>query len=132
MNTEPEFCARCLQLDEVCKCYAPTEYSDLIDEGVEILRNATGYDWEWWHTGGGCDAFVLNINDKIDTYWLLTCDASIPTNADEWNEITLGLYSEENCEGDIIDEVSTLADLAPYFADRKPWILEHSDTKGKN
>jgi hypothetical protein len=22
---EPEFCARCLQLDEACKCYAPTD-----------------------------------------------------------------------------------------------------------
>jgi hypothetical protein len=64
MNTEPEFCARCLQLDEECKCYAladVVEFSYDCPESVRTLRTFTDKD--------EAVAFMLRHYDtQIGTY----------------------------------------------------------------
>jgi hypothetical protein len=90
-------------------------YYDLINAEVSRLQDATGYPWEHWHTGGGCDSYVYNLNDSEDSYWLITHDATAPTTPKEWEEITLGFYCDSNTEGDIVGSVSNFPDLVQYF-----------------
>ena len=85
------------------------EYRELIEKNLALLNSAM--DWE--HTGGGCDAFVLNTaNNK---YFLLTVEdeAIIPTTPQEWDSVAVGLYNEESeLLGDVftgsLDEVVKL------------------------
>jgi hypothetical protein len=92
-----------------------SSYYDLINAEVSRLREATGYPWEHWTTGGGCDAYAYFLHDSEDSYWLATHDASAPTTPTEWEEITLGFYSDTNEEGELADSVLTFADLVRYF-----------------
>jgi hypothetical protein len=74
MNTEPEFCARCLQLDEVCKCYAPTDdtRAQIVAEYLKAftaLQNVCNLADEHGVGGEGwfCDGypFPLSLDDFV-------------------------------------------------------------------
>jgi hypothetical protein len=96
-----------------------SSYYDLVNAEVLRLQEATGYPWEHWTTGGGCDSYAYNLHDSEDSYWLITHDATAPTTPEEWNEITLGFYSDSNEEGEPVDSVLTFADLVQFFNNKK-------------
>jgi hypothetical protein len=105
-------------------------YLEQVDTEVERLKALTGYEWSWEPTGGGHDAFIHWHTQE--TYWMVTHDATAPTTADEWQEITLGFYSPDDADGTLSDDVDTLADLVAYFTDiakleLAQWII---DTEG--
>jgi hypothetical protein len=91
------------------------KYIEEINAGERDIRLRTGYEWSWEPTGGGCSAFILW--HTTETYWMVTHNATAPTTADEWQEITLGFYSPDDMDGTLADDVDTIDDLARYFAD---------------
>ena len=77
-------------------------------ESLELLQLITKKKWEHETTGGGCDAFTLPLPHG---YYMITIDASAPTVAEFLTEqFTLGWYTEENYEGEILP-VHNLSEL---------------------
>ena len=76
------------------------EYLNIVISTLEKLKKDTGYVWAYETTGGGCDAYFLHFNgNNVDAgYYMVTCDASIPTNEEEWSQITLGQYNGRDLE----------------------------------
>lgn len=94
------------------------EYFQIIISTLEKLKKDTGYVWAYEQTGGGCDAFMLhfNGNNEDDGYYMVTCDASIPTNEAEWSEITVGQYDGIESEAvQYIDGVHTYEGLVTWL-----------------
>jgi hypothetical protein len=94
------------------------DYRETILEGESLLEQVTARKWEHGNTGGGCDAFFLNLNDEKHSYFMVTVagDASIPENDAEWQSICLGRYDIENDCGDIVESVSTIGELGAFFS----------------
>jgi hypothetical protein len=94
------------------------EYAELIEANIARLNSATNLGWTYGTTGGGCDAYFLNLGNvegEGESYFMVTVDASAPTTDEEWAEITLGRYSEVNDEGSIADWVTTFDELVEFF-----------------
>ena len=96
-------------------------YLELVAENVTRLNTATGLEWHHGWTGGGHDAYFLNI-DHIgeEGYYMITVDATAPTTDEEWQEITLGRYTFTDDEGTYFDNVSTFSDVVAFFTDGNP------------
>jgi hypothetical protein len=99
------------------------DYRETILAGEALLEQMTDRKWEHGTTGGGCDAFfhVLPYDDdtapEVNGYYMVTYaeDASIPENDAEWQNICLGFYVGDACEGETV-LIGTVTDLAGYFA----------------
>ena len=98
------------------------EYRDTILAGEALLEKVTGRKWEHGTTGGGCDAFfhVLPYNCEnaaiVDGYFMLTYaeDASIPENHAEWQNVHLGFFVGDACEGETV-LIGSIDDIAEHF-----------------
>ena len=91
-----------------------SEYLEVIRYGEELLEKVTGRKWEHGTTGGGCDAFFLNLHDEKDTYLMVTHSegACIPETPEEWEEdIALGVYDTDNDTGELFRENMNLPEL---------------------
>lgn len=92
------------------------KYWEVVEESLELLRAATGQEWELESTGGGHSAFILNLPKG---YYMITNDACAPV-IDEWNDITFGWYETDEIkhpygdEGTILDTVTTLEELVKW------------------
>lgn len=71
-----------------------TEYGKVIDREIDRLNADTGREWTFGTTGGNCSAYFSN--EPNGDYYMITCEASAPIDAEEWEEATLGFYSEAN------------------------------------
>lgn len=91
------------------------DYWELLDSSIELLRKATGHEWELQNTGGGHTAFMLNYHNG---YYMITNDASAPVIG-EWDDITLGWYPDKPNgkladEGIILNDVTNLEALIEW------------------
>jgi hypothetical protein len=92
------------------------DYWKELDRSLELLKSATGHEWQLESTGGGHTAFMLNVPNG---YYMITNDALAPVG-DEWDEIRLGFYEDNEMkfpygdEGTIIDTVTTLEALTEW------------------
>ena len=87
------------------------EYWKEIEQSLALLNKSTGQTWEYETTGGNCDCFQLNLPQG---YYMVTLDASAPLIG-EWENITLGWYTEDNYEGVFPDGISNLETLSAYL-----------------
>lgn len=91
------------------------EYGEIISENLALLNRAmepVGIAWEWEHTGGGCDAFIHNLNNGGHYLITIEDDARIPT-VNEWDNICLGLYDDDS---EIVDLfVGSLSEAVALF-----------------
>lgn len=71
-----------------------TEYGNIINEQIARLNTDTGREWSHGTTGGNCSAYFSN--EPNGDYYMITCEASAPITPEEWEESTLGFYSEAN------------------------------------
>lgn len=94
------------------------EYLNYIVDLLKKLKEDTGYVWSWANTGGGCDALFLhfNGNNEDDGYYMVTHDASVPTNDEEWSEITLGKYNGKDLEAVDYFDVRSYAQLVRFIS----------------
>ena len=91
-----------------------SEYLEVIRYGEELLESVTGRKWDYGTTGGGCDAFFLNLHDEKDTYLMVTHgeDACIPETPEEWEQdFSLGVYDIDNDTGELFCETVNLPEL---------------------
>ena len=93
------------------------EYVHIIQAGEQLLEEVTGHKWEHGTTGGGCDAFFLNLHDEKNSYFMVTHSegACIPESPEEWEQITMGLYDDNNDSGDYFDIVTGTDSLRIFF-----------------
>ena len=69
-------------------------YDLMIDEHITRLNADTGREWSHGDTGGNCDAYFSN--EPNGDYYMITNEAAAPITPEEWDEATLGFYSEAN------------------------------------
>ena len=81
------------------------------------LNKDTDRKWEWESTGGGCTAYIHNLDDG--SYYMITCDAVIPQSENDWQNITLGFYGQGYWEGEtdavIYEDVYTFEHVVKFF-----------------
>lgn len=88
-----------------------TTYWEDIEVSLSKLNNVTNMNWSHETTGGGCDCFVLELSHG---YYMLTRDASAPITDEDYNELSLCWYKEDDCEGSIVESVTNLSTLIEW------------------
>lgn len=92
-----------------------TTYWEDIEVSLSKLNKATNMEWTHEETGGGCDCFWLQLSHG---YFMLTRDASAPITEEDYSELSLGWYKEDDCEGVIDESVTDFASLLEWAKNR--------------
>jgi len=68
-----------------------TNYHKSVNEMIQQINKATGVEWTYMETGGGCDCLEYVTENNI--YIITDGQASVPVN--EANEFGLGMYHQD-------------------------------------
>ena len=90
-----------------------TDYYEDMKISLDTIRNATSQEWEWEHTGGGCSAFILTLENG---YYMITDEGACAPMLDELGDIILCWYAdtEKLGEGVQVPSVVNLETLTKW------------------